>query len=207
MICDQIFGVTTAKRLCQYYLDGLDYGWHFFNSKVFFKKFYWSIVDLQCCANFCYMAKDSAMYIRIHTFFYFYFILFYFLLFRAAPRHMEVPRLRSNQSYSYRPMSQLQQLGIRAMSVTHTTAHGNARSLTHWVRPGIEPASSRMPVRFISTEPRWELPLQPFGINKRLTKWIRKDWSQVYNNTEPNSILSLSIHSSPNWPNGTCLWL
>ena len=28
---------------------------------------------------------------------------------------------------------------MRAMSATYTTAHGNAWSLTHWVRPGIEP--------------------------------------------------------------------
>jgi len=32
-------------------------------------------------------------------------------------------------------------------SLTYTTAHGNTRSLTHWVRPGIEPASSWTPVR------------------------------------------------------------
>ena len=28
------------------------------------------------------------------------------------------------------------------MSATYTTAHGNAESLTHWVRPGIKPTSS-----------------------------------------------------------------
>ena len=37
---------------------------------------------------------------------------------------------------------------------TLDAAHGNTRSLTHWGRPGIEPASSRIQVRFISTEPR-----------------------------------------------------
>ena len=35
--------------------------------------------------------------------------------------------------------------------------HGNARSLTHRVRTGIEPASSWILVRFVSTEPRQEL--------------------------------------------------
>ena len=35
---------------------------------------------------------------------------------------------------------------------------GNTRSLTHWARPGIKPASSWTLVRFISTEPQWELP-------------------------------------------------
>ena len=37
-------------------------------------------------------------------------------------------------------------------------AHGNAGSLTHWARPGIEPVSSWTLVGFISAEPRQELP-------------------------------------------------
>ena len=43
------------------------------------------------------------------------------------------------------------------MPVTYTTAQGNARSLTNWARPGIEPVASWMPVRFISAKPRQEL--------------------------------------------------
>ena len=38
------------------------------------------------------------------------------------------------------------------MSLTYTTAHGNARSLTHWVRPGIEPTSAWTWVRFVTAE-------------------------------------------------------
>ena len=40
-----------------------------------------------------------------------------------------------------------------AVSKSHlwtTTAHGNTRSITHWARPGIKPASSRILVRFIN---------------------------------------------------------
>ena len=44
----------------------------------------------------------------------------------------------------------------------YTAAQGNARSLTHWVRPGIEPASSWIPVRFISAAPQWEFPKPQF---------------------------------------------
>ena len=36
-------------------------------------------------------------------------------------------------------------------------AHSNARSLIHWVRPGMEPPSSWIPVGFITTEPQWKL--------------------------------------------------
>ena len=38
----------------------------------------------------------------------------------------------------------------------YTTAHGNTRSLTHWARPGIEPASSWILVRFFTSAPQQE---------------------------------------------------
>ena len=34
---------------------------------------------------------------------------------------------------------------------------GNTRSLTHWTRPGIEPASSWILVGFLTAKPQWEL--------------------------------------------------
>ena len=55
---------------------------------------------------------------------------------------MEVPRLR---------------VELELQLPAYTTAHGNAGSLTHGARPGIEPVSSWMLVRFVSTEPRQEL--------------------------------------------------
>ena len=59
-------------------------------------------------------------------------------------------------------MPQPQECGIWAESVTYTKVDGNTRSLTHWARPGIEPASSWMLVRFVSIEPWWELCLLYF---------------------------------------------
>ena len=52
-------------------------------------------------------------------------------------------------------MPQRQQFQIWAASATNTTAH--ARSLTHWVRPGIGPATSWFLVGFVSAAPQWEL--------------------------------------------------
>ena len=81
------------------------------------------------------------------------FVGFFFLSFVfSGPHlwHIEVPRLGSTRSYSCWLTPQLQQLEIQAMSVTYTTAHGNARSLTHWVRAGIKPASSWMLVEFVN---------------------------------------------------------
>ena len=54
-------------------------------------------------------------------------------------------------------MPQPQQHGIQAVSETYTEAHGNTGSLTHWVRSGIEPASSWILVGFITAEPWQEL--------------------------------------------------
>ena len=53
------------------------------------------------------------------------------------------PGSGSNQSCSCQPRPQPWQLQIWAKPVTYATAGGNARSLTHWARPGIEPASSQ----------------------------------------------------------------
>ena len=68
---------------------------------------------------------------------------FFFFIFTATPvayRRSQVALW--NQSYGCRPTPQPRQLGIRAASWTYTTAHGNARSLIQWVRPGIKPAFS-----------------------------------------------------------------
>ena len=52
------------------------------------------------------------------------------------------------QGFNWRPMPQ--QHGIQAMSVIYTTAHNNARSPAHRVRPGIEYASSWTVVGFVT---------------------------------------------------------
>ena len=85
-------------------------------------------------------------------------------------RHMEVPRLGVNGSCSCRSTPQPQQLWIRGASVTYTTAHGNAESLTQWVGPGIRPISSWLLVGFVSAALQWEfLPLIPYCMYFLLT--------------------------------------
>ena len=87
----------------------------------------------------------------------FCFSVFCFVFLGPHPHHMEVPRLRSNQTCSCVPIPQPQQHRIQAMSGTYPTAHGNARFLTHWARPGTEPISSWILVGFVTTEPQREL--------------------------------------------------
>ena len=91
---------------------------------------------LQCQTN---LESHSDFY------FLFYFIcLFVFLGLHS--QHMEVPR--SHQNYGCWPTPQPRQHGIWPASVTYTTSHGNAGSVTHCVRPGIEPATLWLLVGF-----------------------------------------------------------
>ena len=73
------------------------------------------------------------------------FFFFFFVFLGPHPQHMEDPgRIRAaapGLSHSHNRS--------RAESAIYTTAHSNARSFTHWARPGSEPASSWMPVRFV----------------------------------------------------------
>ena len=76
---------------------------------------------------------------------------FLFAISWAAPMAYGGSQARSlNRSCSHRPMPEPQQRMIRAASATYTTAHSNARSLKHWARPGIEPATSWFLVGFIN---------------------------------------------------------
>ena len=94
------------------------------------------------------------------------FLLFFFLscffffwsFLWPHPRHIRRSQARGrieaaaaglHHSYSY--------AGSTLPSVTYTTAPSNSRSLTHWVRPGVEPESSCILVRFVIAEPQWEL--------------------------------------------------
>ena len=70
---------------------------------------------------------------------------FFFVFFGLHSKHMLGVKLEP------------QQLQIQAVSVTYTTAQGNARSLTHQVRPGIEPVPSWILAKFAIAEPWWEL--------------------------------------------------
>ena len=80
----------------------------------------------------------------------------YFLFFLSflGPHH---GIWKLNRSFCCWPTPQPQQRGIRAVSVTYTIAHGSTEPLTHWVRPGIRPTSLWILVRFVTTEPQWEL--------------------------------------------------
>ena len=79
------------------------------------------------------------------------FIYLFILLFRAAGvAHGRSQARGKNLSCSCQPTPQPQQCQIQVVSSTYTTAHGNTRSLTHWARSGIEPASSWILLGFLT---------------------------------------------------------
>ena len=116
--------------------------------------------------------KKIPLYPQIITWSFLVLVLFFFL--GPHPRHMEVPRpgVDQNQSCNCRPIPQPQQCRIRASSVTYTTAYGNAGSLTHWVKPGIEPTTSWFLVGFVSAPPQWELLWFYFNYCTQSTEWL-----------------------------------
>ena len=59
------------------------------------------------------------------------------------------------------------------MSVNYITAHGNATSLTHWVRVGIEPAPSWILLGFVSVVPQREFLLKDFKLQIQLFWYVR----------------------------------
>ena len=114
-----------------------------------------------CALDHCAMLPSpSSSPFHILPFLFYFIYLFVFS--GLHPRHREVPRLGVESSCCFWPMPQTQQFEIRAASATYTTAHGNARSLTHWARPGIKSTTSWFLVGFVSTAPQRELRILPF---------------------------------------------
>ena len=74
----------------------------------------------------------------------FFFFFFFFCLFRATPTAYGNFQARGQIGTVATDLTpQPEQHQIQATSATYTTAHSNTKSLTHCVRPGIKPASSR----------------------------------------------------------------
>ena len=97
----------------------------------------------------------TVRYHLLDVFFYMvlsrYFVLFFLCLFRAAPTEYGGFQARGQiRAVTAGLYHQPQPWVIQPISVTYTAAHGNARSLTHWARPVIEPASSWMLVKFVN---------------------------------------------------------
>ena len=146
--------MTNIERLCISLLPIHIYSFvkclrHF---TLFFLKKSNHIVCL-CCQIFFYILSKQAKSCQICGVFLFLFFCF------LGPYlwHAEVPRLGVKselQLLAYTIATAMQD--PRCTCALHHS-YGNARSLIHSARPGIEPASSWMLVGFLTAEPQWEL--------------------------------------------------
>ena len=116
------------------------------------------------CLRHWYVHPFMLFSVKTRFFFFFFFVFLPFS--RATPAAYGGSQAKGliGRSCSLRPTPEPQQLGIRAMSATYTTAHGNAGSLTTEQGQGsnLRPHSSYSDS--LTTEPRRELLLRHFGV-------------------------------------------
>ena len=84
-----------------------------------------------------------------------FYLFIFFLLFRAAPGHMEVPRLGVKSELWL--LAYTMATGMQDLSHVCDPHRTSWQCKTYWARLGIEPMSSWILVRFITTEPQWKL--------------------------------------------------
>ena len=113
--------------------------YYFLFAEILFEHFFQGSFASNGLPQFFVCLIRTLLLLPLHFFFFFFFFFGPYL------QHMEVSRPG--------PTPQPQRHGIWTATVTYTTAHGNARSPTHWARPGIKSASSWVLV----TAPQWEL--------------------------------------------------
>ena len=118
---------------------------------------------------------------EFRMFFFFFFFLFFFFL-GPHPQCIEVPRLGVESG-----LQLLAYTTIAMQDPSHTTAHGNTRSLTHWRKPGMEPESSWMPVKFVTLEPQRKFlrVLCYACCRKSLEIWIWKRQGSFFKEVQP----------------------
>ena len=107
--------------------------------------------------------------------FFYHFYLFIYLVFhllRATSQHIGGCQARAL-------------IGAVAAGLHHSS--GNAGSLTHCMRPGIEPATSWFLVGFVSTAPRQELQVCEFWITFALMVFqVFLTWAKMFQNESKN---------------------
>ena len=120
--------------------------------------------------------------------FFIIYLFTYFCFLGLHVRHMEIPRLGVElelQLLTYVTATATQDPGSEPHLWPTPQLMGNARSLTHWARPGIEPASSWIKVGFITDDPRWELPRKmslKIEVGKN-TLFVLKFYCSIFINT------------------------
>ena len=150
ILCQKL---SLPYKICKYLFLNVNY---FLVNCVFWQAntFHFRARNLFC--TLCYTYKDLLYLKDLKIIIYFF---FFFGLSTVTPRAYghsqargQIWAVASGLLYSHWNEGS-------ELSLTYTTVQGNAGSLTHWVRPGIEPESSWVLVGFFTTEPQQELHL------------------------------------------------
>ena len=126
-------------------------------------------------------------------FFFSFFLFFFFSLFRPVPKAYGSSQARGwiGAIATGLITASAKQDPSRVCNLRYAIAHANTRLITHWVRPGIEPTSSWMPVGFLTAKPQQKLPhivclisqkTQCFWVSSALDKSITVRMSMSKNN-------------------------
>ena len=109
------------------------------------------LILLDLCVIAELLLSQSFLLLRTCGLFWFSFC-FVFCLFRASAMAYGVSQARgrigaraTNLHHSHSNVG-----SQPCLCPTYTTAHGNVRSLSHWAKPGIKPASSWIPVKCLT---------------------------------------------------------
>ena len=105
---------------------------------------------------------------------------------------------------AYRSSQARGRIGTTAASLCHSNTRSephlshicNTKSLTHWARPGIEPASSWILVGFLSTEPWQELPVCLFSLKSHVLPLRGIFLYYFFHNLLPSVVSVLSVRNS-----------
>ena len=133
--------------------------WRDFFPFLYFCRLCQRLIDRRCLglslgSLFCSIDPNACFLLLSHWVFLFCFVcLCVFGFFRAAPVAYGGSQAMGRIRAVVPAYATARAVPDPSWSVTYITAHSNTRSLTHWARPGIEPASSWILVRFVSAEP------------------------------------------------------
>ena len=109
------------------------------------------------------------------------FIFLSFIFLGPYPRHMEVPRLGAEAGLQLSAYTTATAMPDLSCVCSLHYSHRNARSLTHWARPGIEPTISWFLVRFVS---HWAMTGTPY---------LGYDWEHLINHRLSSASI-INIH-------------
>ena len=118
-----------------------------------------------------YRCLSVFSFLFLPFFFFFFFFFFLLLVFRATPMVYVSSQARGWVSLCHRQGNVWSELCL--LPTTQLTAMPDPR-------PGIEPASSWIPVGFITTEPQWELLNQFLIWNSKFAHLFHSSWTVIH---------------------------